>query len=148
MFYPLSPAVPPRYRLVAMPSKKPAAPKRSQLERDLYPKVQRWMEKQQGCFVSGINTGISHGRIDVVGLRDIGGNLSGKAEVVSVEVKAGRQPFATAAGQAYGYTAYADRAYLADYRTASPPFRTGEVAIASRLGIGLLAIRARGPIQE
>src|SRR5947208_1742387 len=89
-----------------------------------------------------------HGRIDVLGIRDTGGDLSGSAELISVEVKAGRQPFTRAAGQAYGYSVYAERCYLADVRRGRPPFRDEEIAIASRLGIGLLAVGAGNRIQE
>jgi hypothetical protein len=64
-----------------------------------------------------------------------------------VEVKAGYQPFATAAGQAHGYSVYADRCFLADVRDGGPPFDQKEIAIASALGIGLLAIR-RGKVAQ
>lgn len=117
-------------------------------EKELYPRVAGWLKKQFGCFATAINTGPRHGRLDVVGLRDIGGNLSGRSEVISVEVKRGTQPFATSAGQAYGYSVYAERCYLAEWRSSSPSFREGEVAIAGRLGIGLLALRPNGRIQQ
>ncbi len=57
-----------------------------------------------------------------------------------MEVKAGRQPFATTAGQAHAYSVYTDRCYLADWRPGGKPFTADEIEIATQLGIGLLAI--------
>jgi len=71
-------------------------------------------------------------------VRDIGGDLSGDVELVSVEVKAGNEPFATATGQALGYRIYAHRVYLADRREKT--FTHDEIQIASHLGVGLLRI--------
>lgn len=110
-------------------------------EKDLYPHVERWVKHHYQCWASGINTGVRSGRIDVVGVRDVGGDLSGRSEVIAVEVKAGTQVFTTAAGQAHGYSVMADRCYLADKRTGPNPFDPAELMIAERLGIGLLAIR-------
>ena len=117
-------------------------------ESDLYPRVEKWMRSTLSCFATGINTGTRHGRIDVAGLRDVGGDLSGKCELIAIEVKAGRQPFATAAGQAYGYSVYADLTYLADLRPAGKDFSDAERAIAARLKIGLIALRGNGRIAE
>jgi hypothetical protein len=47
-------------------------------EFDLYPKVEAWLKHRQRCFATGINTGLKASRIDVVGLRDVGGDLSGR----------------------------------------------------------------------
>ncbi|MFN3256204.1 MAG: hypothetical protein ACE37B_10940 [Ilumatobacter sp.] len=107
-------------------------------ESDYYPRVARWAKDQLGCFHTAIDSGLKRGRIDVVGLRDVGGNLSGRSEVVSIEVKHGKQPFATAVGQASGYSIYADRCYLAEARP--KPFDDDEIAIASRLGVGLVHV--------
>lgn len=107
-------------------------------EEKLYPIVERWMKKQFLCFKTAINTGIKYSRIDVVGVRDIGGNLSGDIETISIEVKRGSAPFATACGQALGYKIYANRVYLADYRKDN--FSYEEIFIASNLGIGLIQI--------
>ncbi|MEN9640852.1 MAG: hypothetical protein RIR77_41 [Planctomycetota bacterium] len=108
------------------------------LEKDLYPIVARWLEKQRKCFKSAINTGLKHGRIDVVGIRDVGGDLSGEIETVSIEVKRDSAPFATATGQALGYKVYANRIYLAEQR--SKAFTSEEVKIAGHLGVGLIRI--------
>lgn len=85
-------------------------------EKSLYPLVERWLKRHYRCFATGINTGLRYSRIDVVGVRDVGGDLSGEVESIVVEVKRGTEPFATASGQALGYRVYVNRIYLADYR--------------------------------
>jgi hypothetical protein len=82
----------------------------------------------------------SNSRIDIVGIRDTGGDLSGEVETIAVEVKRGSFPFANACGQTLGYNVYANRVYLADLRAA--PFTATELHIASHLGIGLIQIKA------
>jgi hypothetical protein len=107
-------------------------------EKQLYPIVQRWLKRHFRCFHTDKNTGLKYSRVDVVGVRDVGGDLSGEVESIVVEVKRGTEPFATASGQALGYRVYANRVYLADYR--STPFTLDETQIASHLGIGLIQI--------
>lgn len=97
------------------------------------------MKKQFICFKTDTNTGLRHSRIDVVGVRDVGGDLSGEVETISIEVKKGSEPFATACGQALGYKIYANRVYLADVRKGS--FTYDEIRIASQLGVGLIQIK-------
>ena len=109
-------------------------------EKDLYPKVERWLKRKYRCFATAINAGLRYSRPDVIGVRDVGGDLSGEVESIIVEVKRGTQPFATASGQALGYKVYANRVYLADFR--SEPFSPEEIHIASHLGIGLIQITA------
>lgn len=108
-------------------------------EAKLYPIVEKWMKKYFQCFQTAKNTGIKHGRIDVVGVRDVGGNLSGEIETISIEVKRGTEAFATASGQALGYKIYAHRVYLADIRMDG--FTQEEKKIANHLGIGLIQIK-------
>lgn len=110
-----------------------------QKEQKLYPIVEKWMKKHFRCFKTSINTGLRHGRLDVVGVRDTGGELSGDVETISIEVKRGTEAFATASGQALGYKIYANRVYLADIR--NNDFTPDEIKIASHLGIGLIQIR-------
>ncbi len=117
-------------------------------ERDYYPYVERFLKRRFGCFVTGQDKGTKYGRVDVIGIRDLGGAVSDSVEIIAVEVKAGTQPFNTATGQAYGYSVYADRCYLADCRTGANPFSLEEIDIASKLGVGLLAIRTAGGISE
>lgn len=97
------------------------------------------MKRHFLCFKTAINTGLIHSRIDVLGVRDIGGHLSGDVETISIEVKRNSEPFATASGQALGYKIYTNRVYLADIRDGS--FTNEEIRIASHLGIGLIQIK-------
>jgi hypothetical protein len=97
------------------------------------------MRRHFGCFQTAINKGLRHSRIDIIGVRDVGGDLSGEIETIAVEVKRGSFPFANGCGQTLGYNVYANRVYLADVRPSS--FTRDERQIASHLGIGLIQIR-------
>lgn len=108
-------------------------------ERELYPIVKQWMQKSLYCFKTDINKGLTHGRIDVVGVRDIGGEISGEVETIGIEVKTTSQSFADACGQTLSYKVYVNRVYLAQER--DKPFDIDECSIASELGIGLIQIR-------
>ncbi len=110
-------------------------------ESDLYPIVQKWMTKHFHCFKSHQNIGLKYSRVDVVGVRDIGGDLSGEVETIAIEVKRGVEPFATASGQALGYQVYANLVYLAEVRETE--FKPSEIEIASHLGIGLIQIKGK-----
>ena len=112
--------------------------KKKPLENTLYPHVERWMRRHFLCFHVSVNKGIKYGRIDVLGIRDIGGDFSGEVETIAVEVKRG-SPFSNASGQTFGYRVYANRVYLADLR--EKPFNHDEIQIASCLGIGLIWIK-------
>lgn len=118
----------------------------SLLEKDLYPAVEKLVKRQFGCFATAVNVGLRHGRIDVAGLRDVGGDLAGRDEMIAVEVKRGTQPFATCAGQTLGYSIYAEQCYLAEYRP-NAGFTSDEEAIARRLGIGLIRIRSTSKLE-
>jgi hypothetical protein len=115
------------------------AKKKKPLERDYYPLVARWLKRHFLCFRVAVNRGLRFGRIDVIGIRDIGGDFSGEVETIAVEVKRGSTPFANACGQTYGYSVYANRVYLADLR--EDRFTQDETFIASNLGIGLIQIK-------
>ncbi|MBN2133231.1 MAG: hypothetical protein JW741_27275 [Sedimentisphaerales bacterium] len=115
------------------------AKKKVSLEKTYYPFVARWLKRHFLCFRVAINKGLRYGRIDVIGIRDVGGDLSGEVETIAVEVKRGSTPFANACGQTYGYSVYANRVYLADLR--GERFSQDETFIASNLGIGLIQIK-------
>ncbi len=80
-------------------------------EKRVYTTVQKWMKQHFVCFKTGINTGLRISRIDVVGVRDIGGDLSGEIQTIAVEVKKEGSPFATTSGQTLAYNVYANRVY-------------------------------------
>src|SRR5262249_23092779 len=101
--------------------------------------VARWVRRHFLCFQVAVNKGLRYGRIDVIGIRDVGGDFSGEVEMIAVEVKRGSTPFSNACGQTFGYRVYANRVYLADQR--DRPFNHDEIHIASSLGIGLIWIK-------
>lgn len=69
-------------------AKKSKTPKES----DLYPIVERWMQRHFHCFKTVIDKGLRYERIDMFGVRDVGGDLSGEVETIAIEVKKGRTP--------------------------------------------------------
>src|SRR5437867_8557963 len=76
------------------------------LERDLYPCVERWLKRDYPW--TRPNVGTTYGLIDVLGVRRVGGLFSGEYELSSVEVKLNRRQFARKCGQALGYRVYAN----------------------------------------
>jgi hypothetical protein len=110
-------------------------------ESSLYPIVAKWLEENQLCFKISQNKGLYYTRFDVVGVKDVGGDLSGEIETIAIEVKKGSEPFTRASGQALAYKIYANRVYLADIR--DDQFHPEEIQIASHLGIGLIQIQSK-----
>jgi hypothetical protein len=109
-------------------------------ENTLYPIVEKWMKQHFLCFKTAVNKGLRYSKVDVIGIRDIGGELSGEVQTIAVEVKREGSPFATTTGQTLGYNVYANQVYLAEARKG--PFTLDERDIASHLGVGLIQIRA------
>ena len=107
-------------------------------EKYLYPLVEKWMKRHFLCFKTAINKGLKYSRIDVLGVRDTRGDLSGDIETIAIEVKIGTVTFATACGQTLGYKVYVNRVYLAEMR--NEQFSPEELSITSNLGIGLIYI--------
>lgn len=116
------------------------------LEKEYYPIVAKWLARQYSCFQTDINTGPKNSRADVVGVTDTGGDFSGEVETIVVEVKRDKEAFATASGQTFGYTIYANRVYLADKRVNG--FTRDEIMIANHLGIGLIQIDKHNKCNE
>jgi hypothetical protein len=108
-------------------------------ESTLYPAVANWLEESKLCFTIETNKGLYYTRFDVVGVKDVGGDLSGEIETIAIEVKNGTEPFSRACGQALAYKIYVNRIYLADTRNTQ--FHPEEIQIASHLGIGLIQIQ-------
>ena len=119
--------------------RKPKSAENKPLEKEYYKPVERWLKGHFSCFKTAINKGLRLSKIDVIGLRDVGGELSGDIEVIAIEVKREQTPFANACGQTLGYSVFANRIYLADLR--SKTFKQEEIFIASHLGIGLIQIK-------
>jgi len=114
-------------------------------EKVLYNSIEKWMRRKFHCFQTGTNLGWAYSRVDVLGVRDIGGYGSGEVETIGIEVKRGEHKFATACGQAVGYTVYANRVYLAQQRQRR--FDHKELEIASHLGVGLIHIGPQRPLE-
>jgi hypothetical protein len=57
-------------------------------ERTLYPVVEQWLKRHFARFRTAINKGLRHSRIDIIGVRDTGGDLSGEVETIAIRSKA------------------------------------------------------------
>ena len=85
------------------------------------------------------------GKIDVVGLLDVPGDLGETAsEIVAIEVKEERAAFLTSAGQALAYSIYAHNCYLAVRKRYKRQFDPQERRVAAHFGIGLIALDSMG----
>jgi hypothetical protein len=104
----------------------------------LYPQVAQWVRKHFLCSKTAINKGLRYSKVDIIGVRDVGGELSGEVQTIAIEVKREGSPFATTTGQTLGYSVYANWVYLAEER--EEPFTIDERDIASHLGVGLIQI--------
>jgi hypothetical protein len=114
------------------------------LESEMYEPLKDWLT-ERGYHVVGDEVSVGDvGRIDVVGMRHIGGDLSSECELVGFEVKRGLSNFAKSLGQAHGYSVAVDRCYLVVCCEESSLTIRHEL-IAGRLGVGLIrAFQARG----
>jgi hypothetical protein len=111
-------------------------------ESSLYPSVQSFLEKRFRCFRAAPRVGTSFvGIADVVGVRDVGGDVRGDVEVVAVEVKMTTSNFGKIMGQALGYSLFAHKCYLASLVRKNESFSEEQKELATRLGVGLLEIR-------
>lgn len=91
-----------------------------------------------GCFKTSKKKGTSFvGQADVVGVREIGGDVRGDIEVIAVEVKTSPNPFGKSLGQALGYSLFAHKCYLA----ARAHYSLEQKELATKLGVGLIEIR-------
>ncbi len=108
-------------------------------ERQYYEHVEKFLKKSHGCFHTEQTRGLGidgvNGNIDVVGIRHVGGDLTGDIEVISCEVK-DHEPFLKSLGQAHGYSVMAHRCYLA----APERFNQHQKDAAEYLGVGLISI--------
>ena len=107
-------------------------------EAELYDPVEKWLSSSYCCFRTEKNVGLKYSRVDVIGIRDLAGDLDSEIEIIGVEVKKNMSSFASSCGQAYGYRAYLNRVYLAVLN--ENEFERAEIDIASHLGIGLIHI--------
>ena len=106
-------------------------------EKEFYKPILQWMKEYFGCFAAGETIGPITAKIDIVGICDISGNRSGEVEVIGIEVKKDKGNFAKSVGQAYGYSAFVNRVYLA---VVCDEFSSDEIRIAEHLGVGLIRV--------
>lgn len=112
-------------------------------ERDMYPVIARWLQAKGGCFFAAEEVGTRLGRIDVLGIRDMGGRLASETESIAVEAKTSTGRWAASVGQARGYSVFADRVYLAVAFDGRKTFSKDQILVAAALDVGLLAVRTR-----
>lgn len=110
-------------------------------EKDLYPAIVRLLTSNTfGCFETFVDRGTAGGRVDVCGLRNIGGHMASDFQICGVEVKTSNAPLLKSIGQALAYTTMVDRSYLAFLGD----FEIEDRDTAAFLGIGLIKIRKQG----
>lgn len=108
-----------------------------------YPCVEEFLKSDAfRCFKTTQRKGTSFvGMADVIGVRDIGGDVRGDLEVIAVEVKTTPNNFGKILGQALGYSLFAHKCYLAVPFSDKVAFSPEQKELVTRLGVGLLTIR-------
>ncbi len=111
-------------------------------EEILYDSVETLLKESSfRCFRTGQKKGTMFlGYADVIGVRDIGGDIQGELEIVAVEVKLGFDYFGRHLGQSLGYSIFANRCYLAIKCENEASFNIEHKELATRLGVGLIKI--------
>jgi len=112
------------------------------LESELYPKIKKYVETHFDCRHVAMQVGTRLGKIDVVGLKDIHGDLETRTEIIAVEVKEEGARFLNALGQALAYSVYAHSCYLAVRKRGKNSFTQEEKEVAAHFGVGLLEIKS------
>lgn len=112
-------------------------------ESSLYGCVEDYLKSESfGCFKTKQRVGTSFvGIADIVGARDIGGDIRGDIEITAVEVKTSCSNFGKILGQALGYSLFAHKCYLAVRFFDDGAFSLEQKELATRLGVGLLEIK-------
>ena len=109
-------------------------------ERDLYPHVVAFLQKEFSCISTKVNTGTRYAHIDVLGLRERRSDFATSTELLAVEVKQGGTRLLNFIGQALAYSLYANRIYLAWQKKNGQSITKEEIDISSKFGVGLLHI--------
>lgn len=113
-------------------------------EKKLYKIVEEFARTEFGCGTVKQQVGAQLGKVDVIGAREIHGDLGTHTEIIAFEVKEEHAAFLSAIGQARAYSIYAHKCYLAYKKRNSNAFTFEEIDIASQLGVGLIEIRGNG----
>lgn len=112
------------------------------LEAKLYNSIENFVTHRYGCHVVKQQVGTKFGQVDVMGLRETSGDLKADGELIAIEVKEEKAPFLSAIGQAFAYSIYAHRCYLAYKKRYNNKFSTEEIDIATQFGVGLIEIKS------
>ena len=123
-------------------------PRRPKGEERYYEAVRKWLEARGyycggGMYFSGtskerlyVKAGIAKLKADVIGIRNVGNEFVDNIEILTVEVKDKPRIAFRDIEQAYGYSTFSHKVYLAT--TAEPS--EDDKATASRMGVGLIKI--------
>ncbi len=112
------------------------------LEKRLYKIVEKFAASNEfGCNPVKQQVGTKMGTVDVIGVREIHGDLHTHNEIVAFEVKEENSRFLSAVGQARAYSIYAHKCYLVVKKRKNNAFTSEEIDIAAQLGVGLIEIR-------
>ena len=117
-------------------------------ERQYYDLVAKsFLAKELRCFCSKREIGTTMGKVDVVGIRELSSDFKSTTELVAVEVKDKNAPFLNSIGQAFAYSIYAHRCYLAFKKGRGKSFTQDKLDIASQFGVGLIEIRSKSVVK-
>ena len=111
-------------------------------EGELQDAVRLWLSMASGLdcgVVSSVPNTVRDPRPDLVGIRHVGGELSGDFELVTALVRPSTKRFVSVAGETSAQRLQADRVYLACY-TGEEGFSESRIEVGLRLGIGLIRI--------
>jgi len=106
-----------------------------------------FLSKELGCFDYKKEIGTTMGKVDVVGIKELSSDYKSNTELVSVEVKDENARFLNSIGQAFAYSVYTHRCYLAFNKSSKNKFKQEEIDIANQFGVGLIEIRNRKEIK-
>lgn len=116
-------------------------------ERKYYDLIaERFLTEGLGCFDFRKEIGTTMGKVDVVGIKELSSDYESTIELVSVEVKDENSRFLNSIGQAFAYSIYTHRCYLAVRKSGQKKFTREEVDIANQFGVGLIEIRNKNAI--
>jgi hypothetical protein len=111
------------------------------LEARLYKSIEDFVYRHFGCHAVKQQVGTQFGKVDIMGLRETSGDFAAGGELIAIEVKEENAAFLTAIGQAFAYSLYAHRCYLAVRKRYGNKFTPDEIDIATQFGVGLIEIK-------
>jgi hypothetical protein len=104
-------------------------------ERDLYSRVAHFADSDLALSFVHENVGTRLGKIDVLAIQELWGDLVSDTEIVAIEVKNGVAAYLSSVGQALSYSVYAHRCYLAVRIRRGQHFTREKHQVAAQFGI-------------